>query len=332
MTLTRSLRERLQGQQRVRFIDEDGESYEGEVDWREGVVRGLGPYYEKRRLSANEAIYLFFRGEEVELKAAPRQDLEPPKPQARPQAPLPPEPQRKRRVRVAPYPREVLFPHAPPEPPGVTEELRRLGFHLEGGPPWAYRARLGARDLLLFLLRPEEGGVEALRPYRERGLVALLLPETRRREAGSFPYLTPEALSRLVRLKAHLPITPLDLEALLREGGLDLERVEALEDRLMAEFAGKGALATLLLLLARKPVGQVLTLEALEEEALEEGLPRGAVRQGVEAFILPPFSLLRRLAPGEFLLQRGVEEALEDLKAFAEGVASRLSLYRAAAG
>lgn len=329
MTLTRSLREHLQGRERVRFVDEDGEVHPGEVDWKEGVIRGLAAYYAKRRLSANEAILLHFRGEEVELRAEPRHPLRPEAP-ASPPPPPAPEPLR-RRVRVAPYPREVLFPHEPPEPPGATEDLKRLGFALEGGPPWAYRARLGARDLLLFLVRPEEGGVEALRPYREKGLAALLLPEARRLEAPKgFPYLTPEALARLARLRARLPVTPLDLEALLLEGGVDLERVEALEDRLVAQFADKGTLAALLLLLAQRPLGQVLYLHELEAEAQEEGLSREAVRQGVEALSLPPFGLLRRLSPGEFLLQRGIEEALEDLKAFADGLLRRLSLFRAA--
>jgi len=43
MALTASLRQRLLGKERVRLVDEDGEVYEGEVDWKAGVVRGPGP-------------------------------------------------------------------------------------------------------------------------------------------------------------------------------------------------------------------------------------------------------------------------------------------------
>ena len=50
MALTVSLRQRLLGREQVRFVDEDGEAYTVEVDWKAGVLRGLGPYYQKRRL------------------------------------------------------------------------------------------------------------------------------------------------------------------------------------------------------------------------------------------------------------------------------------------
>ncbi len=103
MALTASLRQRLLGKERVRLVDEDGEVYEGEVDWKAGVVRGLAPYYAKRRLAANEAILLHFRGEEIELKALPRAPLrapQPEEPQEKPKEEVK-EPE-KRRVRVSP--------------------------------------------------------------------------------------------------------------------------------------------------------------------------------------------------------------------------------------
>uniref|UniRef100_A0A831UMI6 Uncharacterized protein n=1 Tax=Thermus islandicus TaxID=540988 RepID=A0A831UMI6_9DEIN len=328
MTLTASLRQRLLGKERVLFVDEDGEVYEAEVDWKGGVVRGLAPYYAKRRLAANEAILLHFRGEEVELKALPRAPFHPPQPERPPEKERPPEPE-KRRVRVTPYPKEVLFPHEPSfrEPPGVTEDLRRLGFLLEGGPPWVYRAPLGRRQVVLALLRLGEGGVGLLKPYRQQGAyAAFLAPES---EKGAVPegagYVSPEAVGRLVRLKARFPVSPLDLEDLLREGRVDLEAVEALEDRLVAELSERGALAAFLLLLARKRLGEVFLLPDLEAEALEEGLTPEVVRQGVELLSQPPFLLLKRLSPGEFLLRQEVEEALRDLEAFAQGVRGRLS-------
>ncbi|AFV76430.1 hypothetical protein ACLWNE_07205 [Thermus oshimai] len=328
MTLTASLRAHLLGRERVRFLDEDGEVYEGEVDWKAGVVRGLGPYYAKRRLAANEAVLLHFRGEAVELQAAPRAPFRPPERPEPPKEKAPPPEPKGRRVRVAPYPREVLFPHEPLDPPGATEDLKRLGFALEGGPPWVYTAHLGRRTLRLVLLRLGEGEPDLLKPYRAQGAyAALLAPESQKGEveARGLPFISPEALSRLVRLKARFPLSPLDLEDLLKGGRVDLVAVEALEDRLVAEFAERGAVAALLLLLAKRPLGEVFLLADLEAEALEEGLLPETVRQGVELFSGPPFLLLKRLAPGEFLLRQGVEEALADLEAFAQGVRARLS-------
>lgn len=75
----------------------------------------------------------------------------------------------------------MLFPHEPLEPPGATEDLRRLGFQLEEGPPWVYRAFSGRRRLTLVLLRLGEGEVERLKPYRLQGAyTALLAPESQR--------------------------------------------------------------------------------------------------------------------------------------------------------
>ncbi|TBH21488.1 hypothetical protein [Thermus thermamylovorans] len=341
MALTVSLRQHLLGRERVRFVDEEGEVYEAQVDWKAGVVRGLLPYYRKRRLAVNEAVLLHFRGEEVELKAEPRSLPKGPTPDPGAQAretprPLPleaPEPRpEKRRVRVTPYPKEVLFPHEPRplEPPGVTEDLRRLGFHLEGGPPWVYKAPLGRRQVALALLRPGEGEAADLRPFRQQGFhTAFLAPESQKEGVpGGAGYLSPEAVNRLVRLKARFPLSPLDLEDLLRTGRVDLEAVEALEDRLVAELSERGAFAALLLLLAKRPLGEVFLLADLEAEALEEGLVPEVVRQGVELLAQPPFLLLKRLAPGEFLLRQEVEEALSDLQAFAEGLKGRLSRVR----
>ena len=69
-------------------------------------------------------------------------------------------------------------------------------------------------------------------------------------------------------------------------------------------------------------MAQVLDGKATADRLLE------VVRQGVEVLAQPPFLLLKRLSPGEFLLRQSVEEALEDLRAFAEGLAGRLSRAR----
>jgi hypothetical protein len=379
MALTASLRQRLLGRERIRLVDEDGEVYEAEVDWKASVVRGVGPYYAKRRLGANEAILLHFRGEEIELKALPRAPVRTPIPE-KPQAQEKPGPQklqekprkhqgkaeaqglqelrekpkeprekpreevkgvREKRVRVGTATaattsfssNETLLspePKAPPKalhPPGATEDLGRLGFFLEGGPPWVYKATLRRRQVVLTLLRLGEGELSSLKPHRQRGAyVALLAPES---EKASVPkevgFVSPEALSRLARFRAHFPITPLDLENLLRGGRVDLEAVEELEDRLAAELYERGTFAAFLLFLSRRKLGEVLLLSDLEAEALEEGFGPEAVRQSVELLAKPPFLVLKRSGPGEFLLRQEVGQALDDLRAFAESLKARLN-------
>jgi hypothetical protein len=212
-------------------------------------------------------------------------------------------------------------------PPGATEDLGRLGFFLEGGPPWVYKATLGRKQVVLVLLRLGEGELSSLKPHRQRGAyVALLAPES---EKASVPkevgFISPEALSQLVRLRARFPITPLDIEDLLREGRVDLGAVEELEDRLAAELSERGTFAAFLLFLSGKKLGEVFRLSDLEAEALEEGFSPKEVRQNVELLSKPPFFVLKRLSPGEFLLRQEVEEALSDLQAFAESLKARLN-------
>ncbi len=350
--LTYSLRQHLAGLEQVRFVDEEGEGYEARVNWGLGVVEGLGPYFTKKRLQPNEVLLLSFQKEVVRIEALSRgrgrgrcPHLEASaqkgprsaskeeadrgadsKPESAPAASpgLGLEGNAKKVVRVTPYPREVLFPQgARPTPPAVTEDLARLGFlFTEGGPPWVYQAHLGRRTLLLALLRYCEKG--DLAPWRAKGaLAATLAPESLRQEVAE-PLLTPEGLKRLLALKDRFPISALDLERLLKEGRLDLESVEALEDRLALELAGRGAFASLLLLLAKHRMGEVFLLSDLEAEALEEGLLPETVRQGVETLAQPPFVLLKRLSPGQFLLQQEVEVALDELASFAETLKARL--------
>lgn len=336
LTLTYSLRQHLAGLERVRFVDEEGEGYEVRVDWAEGVVEGLGPYFAKKRLQPNETLLLSFQGEVVRIEALswgrshrsyPREHQAPRDQEARTEPELPsksaalPAEGTKKVVRVTPPPQRAAAP------PAVTEELARLGFVLlEGGPPWVYQAHLGRRTLLLALLRHGEEG--DLTPWKRRGaLVATLAPESVKEEVSG-PVLTPEGLGRLLKLRAHFPISALDLEGLLKGGRLDLEGVEALEDRLALELADRGTFASLLLLLSRHRMGEVFLLSDLEAEAIEEGLLPELVRQGVKTLEKPPFALLKRLSPGEFLLKQEVETALEELSEFARALRDRIRQVR----
>jgi hypothetical protein len=189
---------------------------------------------------------------------------------------------------------------------------------------------MGQRQVALALLRLGEGELASLESHRQRGAyVALLAPES---EKASVPkevgFIAPEALSRLARLRARFPITPLDIEDLFRGGRVDLEVVEELEDRLAAELSERGAFAAFLLFLSRKNLGEVFLLSDLEAEALEEGFGPEVVRQNVELLSKPPFLVLKRLSPREFLLRQEVGEALDDLWAFAESLKARLGRLR----
>lgn len=104
--------------------------------------------------------------------------------------------------------------------------------------------------------------------------------------------------------------------------------MEALEDRLAAELSERGPSPPSSSSSPASPSGRSSSSRTSEAEALEEGLVPEVVRQGVEVLAQPPFLLLKRLSPGEFLLRQSVEEALEDLRAFAEGLAGRLSRAR----
>jgi hypothetical protein len=184
--------------------------------------------------------------------------------------------------------------------------------------------------VVLALLRLGEGELSSLKPHRQQGAyVALLAPESERasvpKEVG---FVSPEALSRLARLRSLFPITPLDLEDLLRRGRVDLEAVEELEDQLAAELSEREAFAAFLLFLSRRKLGEVFLLSDLEAKAIEEGFGPEVVRQNVELLSKPPFLVLKRLGPREFFLRQEVGDALEDLRAFAESLKARLGRLR----
>jgi hypothetical protein len=101
-----------------------------------------------------------------------------------------------------------------------------------------------------------------------------------------------------------------------------------LEGQLATELSERGTFAAFLLFLSRRKLGEVFLLSDLEAEAAEEGFSPEAVRQGVELLSKPPFLVLKRLSPGEFLLRQGVEEAPNGPQVFAEGLKARLSRVR----
>ncbi|RDI95801.1 hypothetical protein DV704_05890 [Meiothermus sp. QL-1] len=343
MSLIQPLRVYLRGKDRVVLRDEEGETYQVEVNWQLGRLEGLGPYYAKRRLGVNDRIVLHLEGETIGLEAlAPSarpirvRPPEGPKPQAEPPA--------EKRVRVTPYPKEVIFPHQPLplEVPAFSADLEALGLVRESsGAPWVFRASLGRRTFYLALAKLGELPARELLAYRQQGraeYAGLVAGESARQEAlaeiaalrpsglaqAGLVYLSPEALQRLVRLRRRFPVGPLDLERLLREGRVDLEAVQRLEDEVFGVLHERGHFSAVLTLLADQPPQQVFLLADLMPMAREMGLEADQLQSILENLCSPPFLLLKRLSPGEFLMRQSVEQALSDWAEYARVMLGRL--------
>ncbi|MCX7601420.1 MAG: hypothetical protein N2Z75_05700 [Meiothermus sp.] len=348
MSLTQSLRVFLQGKNHITLRDEEGETYPGTINWQQNRLEGLAPYYAKRRLGVNDKIALHLEGEEIGLEALT--------PSARPARPKAPEAERSRpqpvespektekRIRVTPYPKEVIFPHKPiaSEVPAFSADLEALGFSRESSSaPWVYRAAMGRRTFHLGLARFGEMEAKELLAYRQQGRVqyaAIVAGESSKAEAlaeiGSvrpsgllqvgLGYVSPEALQRLVKLRGAFPVGPLDIERLLREGRIDLEAIQGLEREISGVLRERSHFSAVLTLLAEQPPQQVFLLADLMPMAREMNLEADHLQGILESLSSPPFLLLKRLSPGEFLMRQSVEQALADWVEYAEVMTRRL--------
>lgn len=339
MSLTRSLREQLSGKRQVRLSDEEGETFEALVNWERGRLEGLGNYFAKRRLGVNETVLLHFEGSAIALEVAharpPRpKPIVPPEPPS--QTPEPPSKEKRVRV-VTPYPKEVMFPQNPvaSEPPAFAADLERLGLYREsGGPPWRFRASLGRRTFAVALARPDEAIPAELLAMRQQGLVqyaGIVASESQRLEVQTgletgVAYLSPEALQKLAKLRGLFPVGILDLERLLRQGRVDVAALEALEHEVSALLGERAAFSAVLMCLAEISPQQVFMLADLTSTAAEMGIEASKVQHALEVLSGPPFLILKRLAPGEFLLREPVTKALEALANYARFVGDRLAV------
>lgn len=348
MHLTRTLRQSLMGQDSARFVDEEGEVYECKVNWAAGCVEGLGPYYAKRRLAVNEVIVLGFEGGRVNLQAM---NQRPPKPAPRVQPPqeapaAEPHKALERRVRISPSPKEHLSQHAgmSVETPSFAADMERLGFHREhGGPPWLFTATLGRRAYSIALARMGEVDPTDLLALRRKGIVqyaGIVTGESLRREVeaellGSNPpglfepslcIVTPEALLKLAKLRAAFPVGALDIERLVRGGRLDLNALGGLEAELDGVLGERATFSAVLMVLSELPPQRVFLLADLLPSAAELGLEPENVRQVLDVLAGPPFMLLKRLSPGEFLLRAPISQALEELSQYARLVLERVAV------
>ena len=347
MNLTAALRSHLLGKDSVRFRDEDGEVYEATINWPRNRIEGLGAYYSKRRLSVNDAIQLYFEGEEIGLETFSAKPAKP-RPSVQPSEPEPPsaaEPPPQKRVKVGPYPKEVLYPHVASvavEAPGFSADLEQLGFQREsGGPPWVFKATLGRRAFSLGLARLGELEAKEMLALRRSGAVqyaGIVAGESARNEALSeiaavrpsgvgeagLVYLSPEALQKLNRLRGVFPMGALDVERFLREGHLDLQTLSSLEGEISSLLGERAAFSAVLVALSEFPPQRIFLLADLMPSTRELGLEPDAVQQILEVLSGPPFLLLKRLSPGEFLMRTRVEAALQEWSEYAGLVSSRL--------
>lgn len=387
MSLTQPLRVFLQGKDRIILKDEEGETYDIEVNWAKNRLEGLEPYYTKRRLSANDKILLYLEGNQIALEAltpaakparprsaeakssagarsaaAKTPTGERPAGERRPGSSVPagnrpageqrpwaseeeslPE-KSEIRVKVTPYPKEVIYPHQPvtSEVPAFSADLEALGFSREtGSAPWVFRAALGRRTFHLALAKFGEMDTKELLSYRQKGRVqyaAIVAGESSKPEAlaeiaavrpsgltqAGLGFVSPEALQRLIRLRAAFPLGPLDVERLLREGRIDLEAIQSLEQEISSALRERSHFSAVLTLLADYPPQQVFLLADLMPMAREMNLEADQLQKVLESLSNPPFLLLKRLSPGEFLMRQSVEQTLADWIEYAQVMARRL--------
>jgi len=346
MSLTQPLRVFLQGKDRIALRDEEGETYQVSVNWAQNRLEGLAPYYAKRRLGVNDRIVLHLEGNEIALEAlAPA--AKPARPRHAEVKPQPSEPspeKPERRVKVTPYPKEVIFPHKPAASgvPAFSADLEALGFSRESGnAPWVFRAALGRRTFHLALAKFGEMEARELLAYRQQGQVqyaAIVAGESSKLEALAeiaavrpsglaqvgLGYVSPEALQRLVKLRGLFPLGPLDVERLLREGRIDLEAIQTLEQEVSGVLRERSHFSAVLTLLADQPPQKVFLLADLMPMAREMNLEADHLQRVLESLSSPPFLLLKRLSPGEFLMRQSVEQALTDWVEYAQVMTRRL--------
>lgn len=350
MNITQSLRVFLQGKDGITLRDEEGEAYEGSLNWQQNRLEGLAPYYAKRRLGVNDKIALHLGAGEIGLEAltplakparprAVESERSKPQPAAEPQLE-----KTEKRVKVTPYPKEVIFPHKPvaSELPAFSIDLEALGFIRESNSaPWVYRAAMGRRTFHLALAKFGEMEAKELLAYRQQGRVqyaAIVAGESSKPEAlieiaSARPsglvqiglgYVSPEALQRLTRLRGSFPVGPLDIERLLREGRIDFEAIQGFEREVFGVLNERGHFSAVLTLLADQPPQQVFLLADLMPMARELGLEADHLQSVLESLSSSPFLLLKRLSPGEFLMRQSVEQALADWAAYSQLMSSRL--------
>ncbi len=351
ISLTRSLREMFSGKERVQCVDEDGETLECNVNWVSSVLEGLSPYFEKRRLQVNDVIWLTYEGEKVSLEAAAARKVRPRPVQQPVQQPAPPvtveekvpvahesnvptgattgNPTPSKRVRVT-----GRSDRRPPTRPGYVQALEKLELkHQPAESHDVFRAYLGRREYSLALGRYGEAQPADMMELRRTGkadYAALLVPQAQldraQKELGGLrvALVSPEALERLVSLKKLFPVGPVELERLLKSGQVDLETVAELSEEVRRWVGERAVFSAVLLGLVEYNRQQVFFTEDILANLGEGDWDKEQVRVVLEALTGPPFLLLEKTAPGEYLLRESVADNLAHLAEYALSLRNRI--------
>jgi len=351
ISLTRSLREMFSGKERVQCVDEDGETLECNVNWVSSVLEGLAPYFEKRRLQVNDVIWLTYEDEKVSLEAAAARKVRPRPMQQPVQQPAPPQqveekvpvsqrqnvpdssdagnPAPPKRVRVTGHSERRVATR-----PGFVQALEKLELkHQPAENYYIFRAYLGRREYTLVLGRygdAEPADMLELHRTGKADYAALLVPEAQRaraqEEVGGLRVvlITPEALERLVALKKLFPVGPVELERLLKSGRVDLQTVAELAEEVRRWVGERAAFSAVLLALVEYNRQQVFFTEDVLANLGEGSWEPEQVRTVLEALTGPPFLLLEKTGPGEYLLREPVADNLAHLAEYALSLRNRI--------
>ena len=347
ISLTRSLREMLSGKEQIQCIDEDGDVLNCNVNWVSGVLEGLAPYFEKRRLQVNDVIWLTHENEKMQLEAAAARKVRPrPVRQQQPATPI----NKEEKVPIA---HEAIAPsgHADPAPrkrvritgrnerstPAQPKYLQLLkSLELKSQPAENYmvfRAYLGRREYTLALKiygDAEPADLLELRRTGKADYVAVLTPEAKRsaaqKEFGGLRVIliTPEALEQLVALKKLFPIGPVELERLLRKGQVNLESVAELTKEVRHWVNERAIFSAVLLALVEYKKQQIFFIEDILANLGDSRWNQEQVRKVLEALTGPPFLLLEKTNPGEYLLREPVADNLTHLAEYALSLRNKI--------
>ncbi|MCX7740503.1 MAG: hypothetical protein N2047_05720 [Meiothermus sp.] len=313
LTLTRSLQHGLKEHPEIALEDTEGERFSLRPE--NGFLLGLQAFYEKWRCKPNDRLHLFWENQTLYVEVEPVE------------------------TRAAP-PRVQSSPSLPPTPPprpAFSRLLEPLGFRLYSTEaPWRFHSHLGRSQLRLALARIGESSPSRLQEAHQAGARVLLIgseseipqlqaavSELHQQTLGRWArWATLEALERFAALARQGLVGPFDLEELLRQGDLGLDRLKQVAS-LTRGLDEMGHLTRVLALLQQQPLHAVFWLQDLLVAGSEMGLTAAEVQAHLEMLSRPPFLLVRRLSPGEYLLLRSVPESLRAVETYARMLAER---------
>lgn len=306
LSLTRSIRPLVSGIGKVQLKDPDGETYELTVDENSNKIQGLAPVYAKYGLKTNDTIWLSQEAPGVlKLETGSRS---------------------------VPVVGQTPTPAAPGAPRPAQRYLEALGLggHAQGG-VYLAEARMGQRQYRLAIYNYAGEVKEAVaalgRTVAEYKFIVTNEENLARIAAGlegQVGVMSNEALSTLAGLCRVMPIGPLDLEALLRSGRIDLTAVSSLEEKLREKLGLRTEFSAVLVALSEYPPQQIFSLEDHSETLRSFGVDPAQASAILDALCGPPFYLLDQVSRGQYLMRVRVSQALSELAEYSLELKSRL--------